>query len=71
VIILVKDISEVIETPKALGIPIKHKGQTKIMWLPKSLIENNRDWKRKKIIDVPDWIYDKKIDECFLNGENV
>ena len=61
-----KSIDDVDEREKAVGIKIKHNGNEKTMWIPKSLIDNKRGWKEQRFIDVPDWFYDKKIDELFL-----
>lgn len=49
-------INEPIETKKAFGF----KYDKFILWFPKSQIEVNRD---ARIADIPDWLYDKKIDE--------
>jgi len=59
-------IHEIDNRKKAIGIPYKHKGIIKTMWIPKSLIEN-KHWQERGFIDIPDWFYDKKIDELFLN----
>lgn len=61
-----KGIENIDERDKAIGIPIKHKGITKVLWCPKSLIDNKNGWKKNKFIDMPDWFYDKKITELFL-----
>lgn len=58
-------INEIDERVKAVGIPFKHKGISKIMWIPKSLIEN-KAWKEQGFVDIPDWIYDKKVTELFF-----
>jgi hypothetical protein len=64
-----KNIEDVDERKKAIGVPIAHKGITKMFWCPKSLIENiGRDiWKRDGFIEVPDWFYDRKISELFFD----
>jgi len=64
--VMFKNIYEVIETNKALGVPIIHDEKKMTMWIPKSLIDNKKGWKKQKMIDVPDWFYDKKIDELFF-----
>lgn len=54
-----------IRTDKAIGFKIKHNEKEKIMWIPKSQIKNNLK-PDSKMADIPDWLYDKKIDELFL-----
>ena len=61
-----KDLKEVDERDKAVGVPLKHNGIKKVFWCPKSQISNIGHWKENKFIDVPDWLYDKKIDELFF-----
>lgn len=61
-----KNLEEVKETEKAVGVPIKHNDTEKIMWVPKSLIINRNGWRKQKMLDVTDWFYDKKIDELFF-----
>ena len=58
--------SKPIETEKALGFKIKHNDEEKIMWIPKSQIRNNLN-PGTMMADIPDWIYDRKIDELFFN----
>lgn len=53
------------ETEKAVGITIRHNDEEKLMWIPKSQIENPK-WKLAELVSVPDWLYDKKIDELFF-----
>lgn len=60
-----------IETPLALGFRIKHNNlgaglvEEKIMWVPKSLLKN--EFKPGvQMADIPDWFYDRKIDELFF-----
>jgi hypothetical protein len=55
---------EPIKSPKAYGFKITHEAQLKIMWIPISQVE--RIDKENKIAEVPDWLYDKKIDELFF-----
>lgn len=52
-------------TQKAIGIKIKHNNKEKIMWIPKSQI-TEKFKPESKMIDIPDWLYDKKIDELFF-----
>jgi len=54
-----------IQTEKAIGFKIKHNELEKIMWIPKSQIKNNLK-PDSKMADIPDWLYDKKIDELFI-----
>lgn len=59
-----------IETQKAIGYRIKNNGEEKIMWLPKSMISLSHNYKlfesgTSEILSIPDWLYDKKIDELF------
>lgn len=55
-----------IETKAALGIKIQDKNfGEKILWIPKSKIQNPRWFLDKKII-IPDWYYDQKIDQLFI-----
>jgi len=53
-----------IQTDKAMGFKIKHNGQQKIMWVPKSKIKNTIK-SDSKMADVEDWIYDQKFNELF------
>ena len=55
-----------IQTDKAIGFKIKHNDSEKIMWIPKSQIKNNLK-PTSKMADIPDWLYDKKIEELFLS----
>jgi hypothetical protein len=59
-----KNGEEPIKTAKAYGFKITHESQLKIMWIPVSQVE--RIDKENKIAEVPDWLYDKKIDELFF-----
>ena len=61
-----KKIEDIRETDKAIGVRIKHDDRVKILWFPKSQIENKKGWRDQKMLDVPDWLYDKKIEEAFL-----
>jgi len=63
-----KTLEEIDERDKAIGVPITHNEVKKIMWIPKSLIENKNGWKKQKMVDVPDWFYDKKFADLFLQG---
>lgn len=60
-----KDNDSPILTQKAIGVKIKHNNKEKIMWIPKSQIMENFK-PESKMIDIPDWLYDKKIDELFF-----
>lgn len=60
-----KEENKPIQTEKAFGFKIKHNNEEKIMWIPKSQIKNNLK-SDSKMADIPDWIYDKKINELFL-----
>lgn len=53
------------ETEKAVGVTIRHNDIDKIMWIPKSQIENPQ-WKLANFIIMPDWLYNKKVDELFF-----
>jgi hypothetical protein len=55
---------EPIRTPKAYGFKIKHNTVTKIMWIPLNQVE--RIDKEKFLAEIPDWLYDKKVEELFL-----
>lgn len=57
--------NEPIQTDKAIGFKIKHNGQEKIMWIPRSQIKNTIK-EGSTMADVSNWLYDKKIDELFL-----
>lgn len=59
-----EDDNKPIQTEKAIGFKIKHNDTEKIMWIPKSQIKNNFK-PTSKMADIPDWLYDKKIDELF------
>lgn len=59
-----KESDKPIQTEKAIGFKVKHNEQEKIMWIPKSQIKNNLK-PDSKMADIPDWIYDIKIDELF------
>jgi hypothetical protein len=52
-------------TQKAIGIRIKHNNKEKIMWIPKSQITEELK-PEFKMINIPDWLYDKKIAELFF-----
>ncbi len=54
---------------KAIGIPIKHDGVTKVFWCPKSVIINQYTWEKDGFFDVEDWFYDKKFIEVFIQGD--
>ncbi len=64
-IIYWKENDKPIQTDKAFGFKIKHNEKEKIMWIPKSQIKNNIK-PNSKMADIPDWLYDKKIEELFL-----
>lgn len=64
VIISWKENDKPIQTDKAIGFKINHNGAQKIMWIPKSQIKNKLKHE-SKMADIPDWLYDKKIDELF------
>lgn len=51
-------------TGKAYGFKMTHEEKVKIMWIPLSQVE--RIDKENRIAEVPDWLYDKKIDELFF-----
>lgn len=55
---------EPINTSKAYGFRIKHLDKVKVMWIPISQVD--RFDISARIADIPDWLYDKKIDELFL-----
>jgi hypothetical protein len=55
---------EPIVTNKAYGFKMTHEEKIKLMWIPISQIE--RIDKENRIAEVPDWLYDKKIDELFF-----
>jgi hypothetical protein len=55
-----------IETEKAYGFKIKHDDTEKVMWIPKSLIKNGIG-PDVCMSDIPDWFYDKKVEELFLS----
>lgn len=57
-------LNEIKETEKAVGIVLKHNDGEKMMWVPKSLIKNN--WKQLEQLEIPDWFYDKKVEELFF-----
>ena len=54
---------EIVETPKAVGVKSHHFGRTKMMWFPKSLIEN--DWEVKDYIIVKESIYNRQFERLF------
>ena len=60
--------SDIVIREKAIGIKIKHNGDIKIMWLPLSQISDDykRTYQEKRLLEIPDWLYDKKIEELFL-----
>jgi hypothetical protein len=64
-IVCFKNLDDIDERKKAVGIPIKHKEKIKVFWCPKSLINNADRWEKDGFIDIPDWFYYKKIDELF------
>ncbi len=55
-------LNDIIETPKAVLISITETDTVFKLWLPKSQIIN-KHWKKQGIIEIPMWLYDKKIDE--------
>lgn len=59
------DLDKPIQTEKALGFKIKHNGVEKVMWIPKSRLTNNFK-PDSRMADIPDWLYDQKIDELFM-----
>jgi len=65
-VLLWNDNLDIRETLEALGIPLKHEGKIELVWIPKSLIINKTNWKKSKIVEIPDWFYDKKIEELFF-----
>lgn len=54
---------EIIETKGAIGYKVSKKGKM-ILWIPKGMITNTR-WFVDKVIEIPDWFYDKKVNELF------
>lgn len=46
---------------------VKLNNDDKLMWIPKSQIENPK-WKEAKLISIPDWLYERKLDELFFGG---
>jgi len=65
-VILKKNISIVKETNAAICIIII--GMDKPFWIPKSQIKCFPNFDDANYFEIPDWLYDKKIDELF-NGE--
>lgn len=59
-----KSSEEPINTTKAYGFRIKHNDEVKVMWIPQSQVEKFD--KEKRIAEIPDWLYDKKIDELYF-----
>lgn len=53
-----------INTTKAYGFRVKHNDEIKVLWIPQSQVEMFD--KDKRIAEIPDWLYDKKIDELFF-----
>lgn len=58
------DSNKPIETVKAFGFKIKHNDEEKIMWFPKSQVTIPN--KNVNVAEVPDWLYDKRVEEMFL-----
>ena len=54
---------EIIQTKGAIGYKVSKKGKM-ILWIPKSMIINAR-WFVDKVIEIPDWFYEQKINELF------
>ncbi len=61
-----KDIDDLDIRKKAIGIPVTHNTVTRTLWIPKSLIDNMKAFRRVKYLDVQDWFYDKAFEEKFL-----
>ena len=59
-----KQSEQPIKTSKAYGFKMMHEGKLKTMWIPMSYVE--RIDGENRIAEVPDWLYDKKIDELFF-----
>lgn len=56
------------ETAKAVGLTIKHRGTTRMVWFPLGSIDRNpenKNWRRTGVVNVPDWLYNKKFAEAF------
>ena len=53
-----------IETAKAFGFKIKHNDVENIMWFPKSQVTIPNA--NVNVAEVPDWLYDKRVEELFL-----
>ena len=54
---------EIIQTKGATSYKVSKKGKM-ILWIPKSMIINAR-WFVDKVIEIPDWFYEQKINELF------
>lgn len=55
-----------INTGKAYGFKVVKEGQTILMWIPQTQVESFD--KEKRVAEIPDWLYDKKIDEIFFGN---
>lgn len=55
---------EIKTTNRAVMIPITQDDHVYEIWWPKSQILN-KDWEKVGIIEIPDWLYNKKIEEYF------
>ena len=55
------------ETEKAVAFRIVHNSMVKKMWIPKSIINqgNPPSWRRVGIVEIPDWLWNRKIEELF------
>lgn len=59
-----KQNEEPIFTKKSYGFRVIHNSEVKLMWIPVSQVE--RFDKENRIAEIPDWLYDKKIDQLFF-----